>query len=154
MTYSVFKFLHVLGVVLLIGNVTITAYWKVLADRTRSTALVTHAQRGVIYADWLFTLPGILLILVGGYGMVWEAGLDPLGADWLIWSQALFLLSGLIWLGILVPAQIRQARTVRSLNQKDEIPESYWRDGRLWLVWGIAATVPLIAAIYVMIVKG
>lgn len=154
MTYSVFKFLHVLGVVLLIGNVTITAYWKVLADRTRSTALVTHAQQGVIYADWLFTLPGILLILGGGYGMVWEAGLDPFGTDWLVWSQALFFLSGLIWLGILVPAQIRQSRTVRSLDLKDEIPQSYWRDGRLWLIWGIVATVPLIAAIYVMIVKG
>lgn len=57
---------RVLGVVLLIGNVTVTAYWKVLADRTRSAILAAHAQRAVIYADWLFTLPGIVLILAGG----------------------------------------------------------------------------------------
>jgi uncharacterized membrane protein len=153
MTYTVFKFLHLLGVVLLIGNVTITAYWKVFADRTRSAMLVAHAQRAVIYADWLFTLPGIILILVGGYGMVWQAGLDPFGTNWLIWGQVLFFMSGVIWLGILIPAQIRQAKVARSLGPESDVPLAYWRDGRLWLLWGIAATVPLIAAIYVMIVK-
>jgi uncharacterized membrane protein len=151
--YSILKFLHVLGVVILIGNVTITAFWKVFADRTGDVAMVAHAQHAVIVADWLFTLPAIALILFGGYGMVLHAGLDPLGSAWLVWGQGLFLLSGCIWLGILVPAQIRQGRAARALRKGDALPESYWRDGRLWLVWGIAATAPLIAAIYVMIVK-
>jgi uncharacterized membrane protein len=153
MAYSILKFLHVLGVLLLVGNVTITAYWKVFADRTRDPSLVAHSQRAVIYADWFFTLPGIILILVGGYGMVLHAGLDPFGSAWLIWGQVLFLVSGLIWLSILVPAQIRQSRIARSFTAGSQVPESYWRDGRLWLMWGIAATVPLIAAIYVMIDK-
>lgn len=153
MMYSVLKFIHVLGVVLLIGNVTITAFWKVLADRTSNPSIVSHAQRAVIVADWLFTLPAISLILIGGYGMVLQARLDPFGSAWLIWGQVLFLLSGCIWLGILVPAQIRQARVARSFKDGVALPESYWRDGRVWLLWGIIATVPLVAAIYVMIAK-
>ena len=153
MAYSILKFLHVLGVILLIGNVTITAYWKVLADRTRDGAIVAHAQQAVIYADWLFTVPGIALILVGGYGMAYQSGLDLFGRPWLIWGQVFFLASGLIWLAVLIPAQIRQARVARTRAPDDQLPESYWRDGRLWLIWGIAATVPLIAALYVMIAK-
>jgi uncharacterized membrane protein len=152
--YSFLKFLHVLGVILLIGNVTITAYWKVFADRTNDAAFVAHAQTAVITADWLFTLPGILLIVVGGYGMTYSAGIDPFGSAWLIWGQVLFLVSGAIWLAVLVPAQIRQARVARTIAAGSTIPESYRRDGRLWLIWGIVATVPLIGAIYVMIDRG
>ena len=136
-----------------VGNVTITAFWKVFADRTGDASLVAHAQQAVIVADWIFTLPAIALILFGGYGMVSYADIDPFGSAWLIWGQVLFLISGCIWLGILVPAQIRQGRAARALQKGEPLPESYWQDGRLWLVWGIAATAPLIAAIYVMIVR-
>jgi uncharacterized membrane protein len=151
--YSWLKFVHVLGVVILIGNVTITAFWKVYTDRTGDPRLVAHAQRAVIVADWLFTLPAIALILIGGYGMVLHAGLNPLEGAWLIWGQVLFMLSGGIWLGILVPAQIRQARAAAVFAEGGDIPVRYWRDGRIWLVWGIVATAPLIAAIYVMLAQ-
>ena len=90
------------------------------------------------------------MIIAGGYGMVFMAGLDPFAA-WLVRPQLLFALSGIMWLGILVPLQIRQARAARQFKNGDPVPESYWRDCRSWLVWGIAATVPLVAAVYVMI---
>jgi uncharacterized membrane protein len=153
MTYTIFKFLHVLGVVLLVGNVTVTAAWKVYADRSMNGAIVANAQRAVIYADWCFTVPGILLIMLGGYGMAYDARLDIFGSRWLLWGQGLFIVSGMIWLLVLVPAQVRQARLARSLAPGDPVPESYWRIGRVWLTWGIIATVPLVAALFVMIVK-
>ena len=74
MQYQVLKFLHILGVILLIGNVTITAFWKVFADRSNDPLVIAQAQRIVILADWFFTLAGILLILGGGYGMLLVAG--------------------------------------------------------------------------------
>ena len=64
MQYQMLKFLHVLGVILLIGNVTITAFWKVFADRSNDPLVIAEAQRIVILADWFFTLAGIVLILV------------------------------------------------------------------------------------------
>ncbi|MBR2536668.1 MAG: DUF2269 domain-containing protein [Hyphomicrobium sp.] len=153
MLYSVLKFLHVAGVVLLIGNVTITAFWKVYSDRSNDPRIVANAQRAVIAADWLFTFPAITLIIVGGYGMALIANMDLFADPWLVWGQVLFLISGALWLGVLVPVQIRQARAARIFEPDAPIPESYWRDGRRWLVWGIAATVPLVAATYVMIAK-
>ena len=74
--YAVFKSLHIIGVVVLLGNVTITAFWKVLADRTSDARLIAHAQHGVTVADWIFTLAGIVLVLVGGYGAAVVAGLS------------------------------------------------------------------------------
>lgn len=32
MSYSVFKLMHLLGVVLLLGNIVVTAVWKLVAD--------------------------------------------------------------------------------------------------------------------------
>ena len=152
-SYNVLKFVHVLGVVILVGNVTITAYWKVLADLTRDSRIVAHAQRGVTIADWIFTLLGIALIMIGGYGAALVNDLPLFGSFWLVAGQILFGVSGLIWLGILVPLQIRQARAAREFADGGAVPAEYRRDSKTWLVWGIIATVPLVAAVYVMVVK-
>ena len=153
MLYDVFKLLHVVGVVVLVGNVTVTAFWKVFADRTGDPRLIAHAQHMVTVTDWVFTLGGIVLIYGGGFGAALVAGLDPFEPGWLLWGQLLFAVSGVIWLGVLVPAQVRQARQARAFAVGGAIPEAYRRDGRRWLVWGIVATVPLVAAIWVMVAK-
>jgi uncharacterized membrane protein len=59
----------------------------------------------------------------------------------------------MIWIGILIPVQIRQARMAKSFEKGERVPEGYWRYGRVWLVCGVGATVPLIAATFVMIAK-
>lgn len=151
--HEILKFIHVLGVVILIGNVTVTAFWKVFADRTENPSVVAYGQRLVTLTEFFFTLTGIALILIGGYGMIYVAGLDPLQPGWLVEGQLLFLLSGLIWLVVLVPIQIRQARAARRFENGGTIPDSYWGDGRRWLIWGVVATVFLVRAVYVMIAK-
>ena len=154
MTYTLFKFLHLLGVVFLIGNVTVTAVWKVFADRTHSPVIVAFAQRLVTYTDWAFTLTGVLLLSFGGYGMATSAHLPLFTQRWLGWGQAMFAVSGLIWIAILVPTQIRQARAVRAFTSEDSrIPGSYLALSRRWLVWGIIATIPLVVALFLMTSK-
>jgi uncharacterized membrane protein len=150
--YGVFKFFHVLGVVLLLGNVTVSAVWKVFANRTGNPVVIEFSQRLVTYTDWTLTLGGVVLVAVGGYGMVWAAGMDLL-AGWLLWGQALFLASGLIWLVQLVPIQIDQALMARKLLVHSEVSAEYRLLSRRWIAWGLAATVPLVAATYVMVKK-
>ncbi len=147
------KILHLIGVVLLIGNVTITAYWKVLSDRTRDPKIIAHAQRGVIIADWIWTLLGIILISIGGYGAAIVQGMPLLTERWLVLGQALFVISGLIWLLVLLPIQIRQSRAAATFALTGVIPDSYWMLARSWIIWGIVATVPLVLAIWVMVAK-
>lgn len=154
MAYDILIVLHVLGVILLIGNVTVTSIWKLYADGTRDPKIIGFAQRLVTITDWFFTFWGIVLLMVGGYGAAWLAGMDVLRDDWIVWSQVMFFLAGLIWLVILVPIQVKQARLARGFAAGGPIADSYWRLGKLWIVWGSIATIPLVAAIWLMLRKG
>ncbi len=153
MLYAVAKFLHVTGIVMLMGNITATAIWKFFADRTGDARIIAFAQKLVTYTDWSLTFWGILLTIGGGYGAVWAAGLDLIGTGWLFWGQLLFVAAGLIWLGLLVPIQIRQARAAKAFAETGAIPEAYRRDSRNWIIWGLVATVPLVAATWLMVAK-
>src|SRR5262249_53877534 len=141
MSYNAFKLVHLLGVILFLGNIIVTGVWKVLADRTGEPQIVAYAQRLVTITDWVFTAGGILLILVGAYGMAFIAGIDLRGQTWLVWGQALFGISGVIWVLILIPTQIAQARQARTFASGGPIPEGYWRHGQRWAIWGTIATV-------------
>jgi uncharacterized membrane protein len=156
-SYAFFKFLHLLGTVLLVGNVTATSVWKVFADRTRQAGTVAFAQRLVTYTDWALTGGGIVLMMVGGYGMVLKAGMPVMSLmalPWLLWGQVLFLASGLVWLFVLVPIQSAQSRMAVAFADGGAIPVAYWSLSRRWIAWGVVATVPLVAALYLMVMKG
>lgn len=154
MSYEAFKFMHLLGVIFLLGNVTVTSAWKVLSDRTRDPVIIARAQRLVTLTDWAFTFWGILLLVVGGYGAAWVAGMDVLRDDWIVWSEIAFVLAGVLWLGVLVPIQVRQARMARGFAAGTPIPEAYFVLSRWWIVVGLLATVPLVAAMWFMVAKG
>ena len=77
MSYDAFKVVHLAGVVIFLGNIIVTAMWKVLADRTGDPRIIAYAQRLVTITDWIFTAGGVALIVLGAYGMVFTAGLDP-----------------------------------------------------------------------------
>ena len=153
MSYELAKFLHLTGVIMLLGNVTATAIWKFFADRTGDARIVAFAQRLVTITDWWLTFWGVILTIAGGYAMAWIAGFDLWRTPWLFWGQALFFGGGLLWLGLLVPIQIRQARAARQFAAGGAVPAGYWRDARAWLIWGLIATVPLVAAVWVMVAK-
>ncbi|MFZ0571871.1 MAG: DUF2269 family protein, partial [Rhodomicrobium sp.] len=106
--YTAFKIVHMLGIVLFLGNIIVTGVWKVAADRTKNPEVIAFAQRLVTLTDWVFTVGGVILILIGGNGMAFVAGYGLTSTSWLVWGQALFAASGAIWLAILIPVQIWQ----------------------------------------------
>jgi uncharacterized membrane protein len=152
MSYNAFKVVHLFGVVLFLGNIIVTAVWKMLADRTREPAVIAYAQRLVTLTDWIFTAGGAALIVIGAYGMVAVAGLD-LRQTWLVWGQSLFVVSGVIWVVVLIPTQIAQARQAQAFAAGGAIPESYWRHGRRWAIWGAIATIIPLCNLYFMVFK-
>jgi uncharacterized membrane protein len=153
MSYEAFKVVHLFGVVVFLGNIIVTALWKVMADRTGEPQIVAHAQRLVTLTDWIFTAGGVTLILIGGYGMAAVAGLDLRGTTWLVWGQAVLIASGLIWVAVLIPTQMAQARAARAFVQGGAIPRSYWRQSRRWMIWGIIATIVPLVNLYIMVFK-
>jgi uncharacterized membrane protein len=83
---------------------------------------VACAQQLVILTDWIFTGGDIALILIGGYAMAGSAHLSLLHTRWLLWGQALFGLSAVIWVFILLPVQAAQSRMAQRFAANGEIP--------------------------------
>jgi uncharacterized membrane protein len=155
--YRWVKLLHLLGVLLFVGNILVTAVWKALADRTRDPAIVAFAQRLVGLTDIVFTGPGAGLVGASGVllgtsyaaehgGAFWKVG-------WIAWGLGLFALSGLIWVALLIPLQLRQAALARQFAVDGRIPPEYWRLGRIWAAAGVVATALPLVNLYLMVLR-
>jgi uncharacterized membrane protein len=144
--------LHIVGVVLFLGNIVVTAVWKVLADRTRDPGVVAYAQRLVLITDVAFTATGVVLILVSGQVMAEDFG-GVFGPTWLTLGWSFFIASGVIWLTVLIPIEFMQWRLARGFRSGGEIPARYWRLSTLWAVFGAVATVLPFANVYLMVFK-
>jgi uncharacterized membrane protein len=151
-SYLLLKTIHVIGVVIFIGNIVVTAWWKVMADRTRDPKIVAFAQRQVTLTDWVFTFSGVVLVAVGGIGNAVLNGM-PMTTLWLALGNGLFALSGLIWIAVLIPLQVKLARMAKEFSAALAIPERYWRLEQLWGSFGGLATVLPLANIVVMVFK-
>ncbi|MEM1400054.1 MAG: DUF2269 domain-containing protein [Pseudomonadota bacterium] len=151
MTYELAKFLHITGVAMLMGNITVTAIWKFFADRDGRPAVLGFAQKLITYTDWSMTFWGVVLIMGSGYYMAYHAGI-PLLEGWLLWSQILFFLAGFIWLLLIVPIQIKQARMAKSFAPND-VGSDYRTLSKRWLTWGLISTVPLVIVTWLMIAQ-
>jgi uncharacterized membrane protein len=145
--------LHILGVVLFLGNIIVTAVWKMLADRTQSPPVVAYAQRLVTITDAAFTATGVVLIIVSGQVLADDFGGVFSGPTWLTIGWSLFIASGVIWLGVLIPVEVMQARLARQFRDSPMIPDRYWRLSMIWAVFGAVATLLPLANLYLMVFK-
>ena len=154
--YQWHVFLHIAGAVVFLGNIIVTGVWMLLAERTRSIPVIHFSAKAVIRADFLFTLPGVLLLVMNGLVMVvarwggWDAFHQ---VSWITIALALFIASGVIWLGILIPVQHRMAVFSDPLDYPDAPPSQFFSAIHRWYFWGgLAIALPL-CSLYLMVHK-
>jgi uncharacterized membrane protein len=152
-TYLWLKIIHILGTILFLGNIIVTGWWKFMADRTRDPKIVAFAQRQVTLTDYVFTLGGVLIILISGLANTIIHDMDYLHTKWILWGLGLFILSGLIWHFVLIPVQVKQAKMSRAFANQETIPEEYWHLCKIWNIAGPIATIVPLAAVYFMVFK-
>ena len=68
--YLPMKVLHILAVVLFLGNIITGVFWHRHAERTRDPRLLAFTVEGIIRSDRLFTMPGVHVIIASGIYMV------------------------------------------------------------------------------------
>jgi len=135
-------FMHIFGAILFMGNIIVTAAWLSMAKRSGSGGAVQMATRSVVVTDVMFTLPGSMLLLLNGgiMGTVWFKEKAP----WIFASIALFLLSAIIWVAVLVPLQRRMV----ALSQSEPTgPEMAALMGKWFRFGGIATLLPFITLV-------
>jgi uncharacterized membrane protein len=151
MSVGLLKTLHLLGVVLFLGNIIVTAFWKVMADRTRDLAVIRFAVRATNWADVFFTFGGVALLAVAGRALATQGGMPDL--PWLRLAYGLFAATGLLWLGVLIPLQRAQAKLLAPLPHDAAIPARYWHLALAWAVAGTLATLLPLGIVWLMTVK-
>jgi uncharacterized membrane protein len=151
-TYLILKLLHVFGVILFLGNIILTAWWKLMANRTKNPLIIAFAQHQVTLTDRILMNGSVVLIFVTGALSVVAQEMDW-NIRWLVWSTGLFMLSGVIWGFLVIPIRNKLAKMAREFSKDSVIPESYWRLERIWMVFGILATLPLLMILYLMVFK-
>ena len=152
-SYLLWKMLHTFGVVVFVGNIIVTAFWKVMADRTRDPHVVIFGQQLVNRTDFVFTSLGAAIILFSGLMMSSPYSNDFWSIPWLVWGVGLFLASGLVWVGVLFPIQAKQLWLAREFARGGEIPARYWSLGRLWLRFALVAVALALGNLYFMVMK-
>jgi len=151
--YATMVFLHTVGTVSFLGNIIVSAMWMAQARRTQNVVVLHFAVRSVMRADRLFTLPGIVLILVTGLLTVTKSDEFPRVA-WAELAMVLFILSGVIWAGVMVRLQKRMIRmTAEAVESGGGLDKSIQLVVRRWTMWGGIATLLPFVALALMIFK-
>jgi uncharacterized membrane protein len=146
--YLTLKFLHIIGVILFLGNITTGVFWKAHADRTRDPRVIAHVLDGIIRSDRLFTIPGVVIILVTGLAAALSAGIPLLRTAWTGGGIALFIFAGIAFMSRVAPRQRQMLALARSTTDPGTFDwPAYDKLSRSWAIWGAAALfAPLLAA--------
>jgi uncharacterized membrane protein len=152
--YIALKILHVAAVIIFLGNLVTGILWKIHGDQTNDPAIIRHTIAGLIRADSWFTIPGVVLILIGGFGAAIVGGLPLLGTPWILWGIILFTISGIAYMARVVPLQRQMLTVARSGVESGNFDRNRYRAlSRSWNVWGTIALLTPALAMIAMIAK-
>lgn len=152
MTYAALKTIHILSMVLLFGTGLGSAFYKWMADRSANVTHIAIVNRHVVLADWIFTMPTVILQPITGLWMVYLLGL-PLTTSWIAASLFLFAVAGICWLPV-VWLQIKMQKIAEdAVAQGSPLPEVYWRMTRWWFWLGVPAFTSMVLVVVLMVFK-
>ena len=151
--FLLLRFLHILGAILFVGNIVTAALWKARADASGDLHAIAYAQRGVMFADTVFTIPGAVLILVTGLWMAALSDQDILQTGWLLAALILLIVTVLVWLFELVPVQRRLMRLADEAVRAGQLDPVFKQLTLRWTIFGIIATLLPLVNLYLMVFK-
>jgi uncharacterized membrane protein len=96
--YLWLKVLHVIAVVMFLGNITTGLFWHAHGAKTRDARILEHTMAGIIRSDRLFTVPAVLLIIASGVATAISGSLPLLRTGWILWTLVLFAVSGIVFM--------------------------------------------------------
>jgi len=152
MLYLLLKSLHVVSVVVFVGNIVTGVFWKWHGDRG-DLAARRQAIAGLIAADRVFTVPAVFAIVATGIANALLAHIPILGTPWILWSIVLFGVSGAVFGARVGPLQKKLLANVAAGLAGNWNESAYRELSRQWLLWGWVATGAPLTAVFLMVFK-
>ena len=145
--------LHILAAVVFVGNIITSAFWKTRADKSGNLETIAITSRSLLQADYIFTAPGIAVLLVTGIWMVGLSDWARFQEPWLGISFVLLIITGIIWLAVLLPQQRRMVRLAQEGAAAGALSPDYRKAGRIWAMFGGVATLLPVLILFLMVFK-
>lgn len=150
--YLTLKLIHIVSATVLFGTGLGTAFAMWRADVSGEIRAIAVVSRNVVLADWLFTLPAVIVQPLTGFWLIMLLGL-PLSFTWIWLSLLLYLAIGLCWIPV-VFIQLRVARVSAQLAVQGEPPNPrYRRLMRWWYTLGWPAFFATLGIFGLMVFK-
>jgi len=157
--YNWHLLLHILGAVLFLGNLAVTAAWMTWAVGQKDSRVAAFASAGVNRADRWFTSPGMILLLLNGLALTNLAWGGWLGFTmspnrWIFVGLTLLIATGALYGAVIRRYQNQMVRMSSEAAQTNApLPEDFASVFRKWTLWGAIATILPLVALYVMVAK-
>ncbi len=154
MEYVYLKLIHLIAVMLFLGNIITGLFWMRIAVRTKDLKIINFTMNGIIKADKYFTIPGVIIITAGGILAAVYGGFPILRTGWIFWSIIMFSISGLVFSFKLAPLQKKIYKLTLSREDADDFDwgkfnKTYFE----WDIWGFIAVITPLAAFVMMTLK-
>lgn len=151
MVYFSSVLIHVIAVIIFLGNITITPFWKLQAEKIKDRLHILNIWEGIIRSDRFFTMPGMIILLIFGIGAAAHLKVNFIDTGWIFWSIIMYIISGASFMVKMVPIQ----KKIVALA-KDEARfgwDEYRKLTKQWDIWGSLATITPWIAVILMVLK-
>lgn len=152
MAYLVLKWLHVVGATIIFGTGLGTAFHFWITQRREDPRAIAAAARSTVLADWIFTLPAVVLQPVTGFVLAHLAGYS-LDAPWIIAALVLYTLAGACWIRVVFIQIKLRALAEAAVRDGTPLGADFRRLVRAWVLLGWPAFIAMIAVFWLMIAR-
>jgi uncharacterized membrane protein len=150
--YTLLKVVHILSATVLFGTGLGTAFQMWTANKSGDVRAIATVARHIVWADYLFTTPAVIVQPLTGFILATMAGFDPM-SPWLVAAYGLYVLTGLCWLPV-VWIQLRMRDlAVEAAAANAPLPPRYHRLARAWFLLGWPAFSAVLAIFWLMVAK-
>jgi uncharacterized membrane protein len=131
-----------------LGNFVVTGIWSIRAFASKNAALRAFAVREIIFTDIVFTLAAGSIVVMTGMLLAAMEHIAVLSTLWTRDALIIAVASGVMWLAVLVPLELRMKR-LAAAGADGPLQHSFvW-----WNIGGWTVTAALFFIIYLMLGK-
>lgn len=150
--YLLTRTIHIISSTILFGTGLGIAFFMWWTNRNGDLAAKVFVAKTVVIADFLFTLPAVIIQPITGIILVNMVGYDYKSL-WLVLTYLGYIIAGICWVPV-VYIQIRLRNIAKiAIEKRSDLPAEYYRLFKLWFILGWPAFISLLGIFFLMVFK-
>ena len=150
--YIAVKAIHILSAAVLLGTGAGIAFFFWMAHLGGNVTAIAQTARIVVIADFLFTLPAVVVQPATGVWLIWLRGY-AFTEGWIVLALVLYLLIGACWVPVVFLQIKARDLALAAASAGQALPAAYHRIIRLWFWLGWPAFLAVLAIYGLMLFK-